>query len=89
METATIKQQLHLYVDKGDEKLLRLMNALAKEYSEDDSFEFEFTEDNIKLFDERRLNRLEVQANYINCLKRKSKFVKIFYHGNNHPHKYR
>jgi hypothetical protein len=57
METAGIREQLHQYIDKGDEKFLRLMYALAKEYNDEDDFEYEFTEDDIKAFDERRAKR--------------------------------
>lgn len=45
MSTSEIRQQLHQYVEKGDEKLLRLMFALAKEYHEEESLEYEFTEE--------------------------------------------
>ncbi|HXL56598.1 MAG TPA: hypothetical protein VN958_10095 [Chitinophagaceae bacterium] len=58
METAIIREKLHQYVDKSDEKFLKLMYALAKEYHEDDDFEYEFTEEDIKAFDERRKKRL-------------------------------
>jgi len=62
METAGIREQLHQYIDKGDEKFLRLMYALAKEYNDEDDFEYEFTEDDIKAFDERRAKRLNGES---------------------------
>jgi hypothetical protein len=34
------------------------MYAIAKEYNDDDDVEYEFTEEDIKDFDERRENRL-------------------------------
>ena len=40
-----IRQKLHNYIDKGDEKLLKLLYALAKDYSNDDSADYEFSED--------------------------------------------
>jgi len=62
METIHIREQLHQYIDKGDEKFLRLMYALAKEYNDEDDFEYEFTEEDIKLFDERRAKRLSGES---------------------------
>jgi hypothetical protein len=58
METASIRQKLHQYIDKGDEKLLKLMYAVAREYNEDDDFEYQFTDEEIKLFEERTAKRL-------------------------------
>ena len=40
-----IRQKLHNYVNKVDEKLLKFLYALAKEYSNDDSADYEFSED--------------------------------------------
>jgi len=34
MEAAGIRQKLHQYIDKGDEKLLKLMYAVAKDFVE-------------------------------------------------------
>jgi hypothetical protein len=62
MESASIRQKLHQYIDKGDEKLLKLMYAVAKEYNEDDDFEYQFTEDEIKLFEERSAKRLSGES---------------------------
>ena len=36
MEAISIRKKLHQYVDEGDEKLLKLMYALAKQYNEDE-----------------------------------------------------
>ena len=46
-----IREKLHEYVDNSDEKLLKLMYALAKEYNEED--EIEFSDEEIKLLNER------------------------------------
>lgn len=62
MQTTSIRQRLHQYVDKSDDKLLKLMYALAKEYNEDDDFEYDFTAEDIKLFDERREKRLRGES---------------------------
>ena len=62
MEPANMRQKLHQYIDKGDDKLLKLMYAVAKEYNEDDDFEYQFTDDEIKLFDARSAKRLNGES---------------------------
>ena len=62
METANIRQKLQQYIDRGDDKLLKLLYALAKQYNEDDDVEYEFSEEDIKLFDERRRKRLSGES---------------------------
>jgi len=54
MQTTQIRQKLHQYIDNSDEKLLKLLFSLAKEYNEDDDFDYEFSAEDIKTFDERR-----------------------------------
>ncbi len=66
MGTISIREHLHDYVEKGDEKLLRLLYALAKEYNDDDEFEFELSEEDIKMFDERRTKRLSGESKTYN-----------------------
>ena len=65
MQTAIIRKKLHQYIDRSDEKLLKLMFALAKEYYED-NFEYEFTAEDIKEFDERRNKRLKGESKTCN-----------------------
>jgi hypothetical protein len=62
MEPASIRQKLHQYIDRGDEKLLKLMYAVAREYNEDDDFEYQFTEEEIKEFEERTAMRLRGES---------------------------
>ncbi len=62
MQTSNIRQKLHQYVDKGDEKLLKLMYAVAKEYNDDDDFEYEFSEEEIEMFEQRRQKRLSGES---------------------------
>ncbi len=62
MQTASIRQKLHQYIDNSDEKLLKMMFAMAKEYNEDDSLEYEFTAEDIKILDERRQRRLSGES---------------------------
>lgn len=66
MEVGNIRQKLHQYIDKGDEKLLKLMYAVAKEYNEDDDFEYEFSDEDIKQFEERRTKRLSGESKTYN-----------------------
>ena len=65
METISIRQKLHQYIDEGDDKLLKLMYALAKEYNEDDSA-YAFSEEDIKRFDDRRNMRLSGESRTYN-----------------------
>ena len=58
MQTTQIRQKLHQYIDDSDEKLLKLLFAVAKEHNDDDDFEYEFTAEDIKEFDSRREKRL-------------------------------
>ena len=62
MQTISIRQKLHQYVDNSDEKLLKMMLAMAQEYNEDDGLEYEFTAEDIKLLDERRQKRLNGES---------------------------
>lgn len=62
METLDIRQKLHQYIDNGDEKLLKLMFVLAKEYNDDEDMEYVFTAEDIKIFDERRAKRLKGES---------------------------
>jgi hypothetical protein len=64
MQTISIRQKLHQYIDNSDEKLLKLMFALAKEYNDDD-LEYEFTAEDIKIFDERREKRLKGESSVL------------------------
>lgn len=62
MNATFIRQKLHQYIDIGDEKLLKLLYAVAKEYNGEDDFEYEFREEEIKLFEERRAKRLNSES---------------------------
>ena len=60
MSAPNIRQQLHQYVDQGDEKLVKLLYALAKEYNSDK--DFEFTSDDIQQFEARSASRLREES---------------------------
>jgi len=62
METISIREELHDYIEKGDEKLLRLMYALAKEYNEDINADLELHEDDLSQFEQRRAKRLSGES---------------------------
>ena len=57
MNTNNMRLKLHKFVDNGDENLLKLMFAVAKEYSNIND-EFEFSKEDIAEFDRRRNARL-------------------------------
>jgi hypothetical protein len=52
METWDMRKELHQYIDEGDDRLIRMVYAMIKEYDKDD--EYEFTDEEIKQFEERR-----------------------------------
>lgn len=63
MEAANMRQKLHQYIDLGDEKLLKLMYVVAKEYNEEyDDSEYSFSNADIHLFEERRKKRLSGES---------------------------
>ena len=62
MQTTVIREKLHQYIDSSDEKLLKLMLALAKEYNEDENYDYEFSEADIKMLDERREKRINGES---------------------------
>lgn len=66
MRAADIREKLQDYINNGDEKLLKLMYVMAKEYNNDDDFEYEFSEKEIEIFEERRLKRLNGDSKTFN-----------------------
>ncbi len=62
MTSANIRRKLHQYIDKGDDKLIKLIYALAKEYNEEEDFEYELSEDQIKILEERTAKRLNGES---------------------------
>ncbi len=61
MENVIIKEKLREYIDTGDEKLLKLMYVVAKEYSETED-EYELSDEQIQELDRRREMRLSGQS---------------------------
>ena len=66
MQSANIRQRLHQYVDNGDEKLLNLLYALAKEYNDEDDFEYEFSQQELQEIDLRRAKRISGESKTFN-----------------------
>jgi hypothetical protein len=56
MSTNAIKQELYGFIEKGDDKLVKMLYAVAKEYTEED--DYAFTEDDIREFEQRRISVL-------------------------------
>ncbi len=65
MEQLNSRQQLHQYIDAGDDKLLKMMYAVAKEYNEDD-LNYSFSAEEIASFEERRNKRLSGESKTYN-----------------------
>ena len=66
MEATQIRQKLHQYIDNSNEKLLKLMVALAKHYKEGHDFEYKFTTDDIAGFDKPREKCLKSESKTYN-----------------------
>ena len=75
MEALLIKEQLHNVVESGDEKLLHLMYALAKEYNNEQ--ENEFTTAELNEFKRRRENHLKGTSKSYSWEEAKSIITKI------------
>ncbi|MDI9365354.1 MAG: hypothetical protein QM541_10415 [Flavobacterium sp.] len=58
MNTLLLKEKLHQYIDDSDDKLLKIMYAIAKEYNEDDSIE----DADVILLDARKEKRLSGES---------------------------
>lgn len=60
MNTSAIRQKLHQYVDHSDDKILKLMYALVREYYDepvDEDFNYEFTDEELQVLKERSAAR--------------------------------
>lgn len=58
MNTVILKEKLHQYIDNSDDKLLKIMYAIAKEYNDDDSID----DADISLLESRREKRLSGES---------------------------
>jgi len=61
MENVIMKEELQKYIDTGDEKLLKIMYAVAKEYTEPED-EYELTDEQIQELDKIRQMRLSGES---------------------------
>ena len=61
MESVILKEKLQEYIDMGDDKLLKLMYAVAKEYIEIED-EYELTEEQVAELDARREKRISGES---------------------------
>ena len=61
MDNVIIKEKLKEFIDTGDEKLLKLMYAVAKEYTEIEE-EYELSKEQIAEVDRRRENRIRGES---------------------------
>lgn len=65
MKTITTKAKLQAYIDQADDRLVKMLFAVAKEYMEDYE-NIELSEDDLKLLEERRNNRLSGKSKTYN-----------------------
>lgn len=61
MENIIIKEELQKYIDTGEERLLKLMYAVAKEYTETED-EYELSDEQIQELDKIREMRLSGES---------------------------
>lgn len=61
MKTETIKTKLHKYIDTGDDRLLKMMFAVAKEYNSS-SDDYEFSANELDMLEGRRTSRLKGES---------------------------
>ncbi|MDD4192218.1 MAG: hypothetical protein PHI28_12865 [Mangrovibacterium sp.] len=65
MNTAQIKQELHKYIDNGDDRFLRLIHSVATNYSSDEDYTVPGPPMNIDTYRKRIQNAKErVKAGY-------------------------
>jgi hypothetical protein len=65
MNTAQIKQELHKYIDNGDDRFLRLIHAVATNYGSDEDYTVPGPPMNIDTYRKRIQNAKErVKAGY-------------------------
>ncbi|NBC83344.1 MAG: hypothetical protein GVY19_08165 [Bacteroidetes bacterium] len=65
MDTAQIKQELHQFIDKGDERFLRLVHAVATNYKNDEDYTLPGSPMDVETYKTRIKNAKErVKAGY-------------------------
>jgi hypothetical protein len=57
----TVKEKLYNYINSGDEKLVSILYAVAREYMNDDEG-YEFSEEELKEFEDRRKKRISGES---------------------------
>lgn len=62
MQAANIREKLQYYIENSDEKLLNLLYVLAKEYNDEDDLEYEFSEEELQEFEQRRAKRINGES---------------------------
>lgn len=62
MEATNIREKLHEHVNNSDEKLLKLLYVLAKEYNDEDDYEYEFSKEELVDFEKRRAKRISGES---------------------------
>ncbi len=68
MEAVSIRKMLHQYIEQGDDKLLKIMYVIAKEYTNesDEGADYSFSDADMQLLEERRKKRLSGESKTYN-----------------------
>lgn len=63
MESTKIKERLHQYIESGDDRLLKMMYAIAREYNDEQpDEEYVFSPEELALFERRRMAYLNGES---------------------------
>ncbi len=54
MSAIKIREKLHDYIEKGDDRFLKIVYAMAKEYLEGEPSLYELSDEQVKVLNERR-----------------------------------
>lgn len=52
METTLLKQELQEYINNGDERLLKMLHAVAREYNDEGDGEYELNAEELSVIEE-------------------------------------
>jgi len=54
MSSTKIREKLHDYIERGDDRFLKIVYAMAKEYLEGEPSQYELSDEQVKVLNERR-----------------------------------
>lgn len=63
VQPSSMRQKLHEYIESGDEKLLKLMYAVAREYTgAEEEVDYQFSKQDLRMLEDRRARRLSGES---------------------------